>query len=278
MGKTGKKTDKVDAGGLGILLRNGTLPEVWIPPAGLRDERELLRLRMFLVQQKTRIKNRIQGALARYNIQLGLPDAFSSEGRGRVRLRTGELPEHTAQSVQIALANLEFLETQIEEVEKGLDSIMRESAEADLLKTLPYVGRILSMVMVLEIGRVDRFPSAAHLASYAGLVPRVHSSGGHTRLGQICGDVNRYLKWAFIEAANLIVIHQKRLAGQHVVRLYQRVKRKRNHQKAAVAVARHLAEAAYWILKKQEVYRSPQPKVTAPAERQAANALSSTHG
>src|SRR5688572_30534188 len=51
MGKTGKKTDKVDANGLGILLRNGTLPEVWIPPAELRDQRESLRLRMFLVQQ-----------------------------------------------------------------------------------------------------------------------------------------------------------------------------------------------------------------------------------
>ena len=70
MGKTGKKTDKVDANGLGILLRNGTLPEVWIPPAELRDQRESLRLRMFLVQQRTRLKNRIQGALARYNMQI----------------------------------------------------------------------------------------------------------------------------------------------------------------------------------------------------------------
>ena len=278
MGKTGKKTDKVDASGLGILLRNGTLPEVWIPPAGLRDQRELLRLRMFLVQQRTRFKNRIQGALARYNIQLGVADAFGAEGRRRVRLRVRELPEHTAQSVEVELATLQFLETQIEHIEKRLEAMMQESAEADLLKTLPYVGRILSMVMTLEIGRVDRFPSAAHLASYAGLVPRVHSSGGHTRLGQICGDVNRYLKWAFIEAGNLVVIHQKRLAGQHVVRLYQRVKRKRNHQKAVVAVARHLAEAAYWILKKQEVYRDPQPKLKGPSKGQAANTLSSTHG
>lgn len=155
---------------------------------------------------------------------------------------------------------------------------MKVTAEADLLKTLPYVGRILSMVMTLEIGKVERFASAAHLASYAGLVPRVHASGGHTRLGQICGDVNQYLKWAFIEAGNLVVIHQKHLAGQHVVRLYQRVKRKKNHQKAVVAVARHLAEAAYWILKKQEVYREPQPKPKAPAQAQAAHALSSTHG
>ena len=88
------------------------------------------------------------------------------------------------------------------------------------------------MVLMLEIGRVDRFPAAAHLASYAGLVPRVHSSGGHTRMGQVCGNVNRNLKWAFVETGNLIVINQRGLAGTHVVRLYQRIKRAKNHQKA----------------------------------------------
>jgi len=279
MGKTGKKTDKVDANGLGILLRNGTLPEVWIPPAGLRDQRESLRLRMFLVQQRTRLKNRIQGSLARYNIQIaGVSDMFGVEGRLRLGQRLGELPEHTRQSVEQELVTLDFLEVQLADIEKRLEALMKVTAEADLLKTLPYVGRILSMVMRLEIGKVERFATAAHLASYAGLVPRVHASGGHTRLGQICGDVNQYLKWAFIEAGNLVVIHQQHLAGQHVVRLYQRVKRKKNHQKAVVAVARHLAEAAYWILKKQEVYRDPQPKPKAPAQAQAAPALSSTHG
>lgn len=271
MGKTGKKTDKVDANGLGILLRNGTMPEVWIPPAELRDQRELLRLRMFLMRQRTRLKNRIQGALGRYNIQIsGVSDVFGVEGRLRLAARLGELPQHTRQSVELELATMDFLEMQIEEVEQPLQELMEVTAEADLLKALPCVGRILSMVMTLEIGRVERFASAERLASYAGLVPRVHSSGGRTRLGQICGDVNRYLKWAFIEAGNLVVIHQKQLAGRHVVRLYQRVKRKTNHQKAVVAVGRHLAEAAYWILKKQEIYREPQSKPKASAQARTA--------
>ena len=68
MGLT-NKTDKLDARGLGILLRNGTLPEVWIPPSDLRDQRELLRLRIFLVRLRTRVKNRIHGVLARHNFQ-----------------------------------------------------------------------------------------------------------------------------------------------------------------------------------------------------------------
>jgi transposase len=126
------------------------------------------------------------------------------------------------------------------------------------------------MVLMLEIGRVDRFQTAAHLASYAGLVPRVHASGGHTRMGQVCGNVNRNLKWAFVEIGNLTVINQRLLAGSHVARLYQRIKRRKNHQKAVVAVARHLAEAAWNVLTKLEAYREPQ------SLRQ--KALSSTHG
>jgi transposase len=268
MGLT-KKTDKLDARGLAILLRNGTVPEVWIPPSELRDQRELLRLRIFLVHLRTRVKNRIHGTLARHNVQIPGADLFGVEARLRLGARLPDLPVHSREAVEQELATLDFLEMQIESAEERLEKIMKVSVEADLLKTLPCVGPILSMVLMLEIGKVERFPTAAHLASYAGLVPRVHSSGGHTRMGQVCGNVNRNLKWAFVETGNLVVINQHRLAGTHVVRMYQRIKRAKNHQKAVVAVARHLAEAAWWVLTKQEVYREP---------RNARQVLSSTHG
>jgi len=265
-----KKTDKLDARGLAILLRNGTLPEVWIPPTELRDQRELLRLRIFLVHLRTRVKNRIHGTLARHNVQIPGADLFGVAARLELGTRLPELPVHSREAVEQQLATLDFLEIQIESAERRLEGIMKVSVEADLLKTLPCVGPILSMVMMLEIGRVDRFPTAAHLASYAGLVPRVHSSGGHTRMGQVLGNVNRNLKWAFVETGNLIVINQRRLVGTHVVRLYQRIKRAKNHQKAVVAVGRHLAEAAWWVLTNREVYREPR----GPRQQ----ALSSTHG
>jgi transposase len=268
MGLT-KKTDNLDAKGLAILLRNGTLPEVWLPPSELRDQRELLRLRIFLVRLRTRVKNRIHGTLARYNVEIPGADLFGAGPRALLEGRLPELPEHSREAVKQELETLDFLETQIKSAERRLESIMKVSVEADLLKTLPCVGRILSMVLMLEIGKVERFPTAAHLASYAGLVPRVHASGGHTRMGQVCSNVNRNLKWAFVETGNLVVINQRRLAGTHVVRLYQRIKRAKNHQKAVVAVGRHLAEAAWWLLTKQEVYR--EPNGTRPA-------LSSTHG
>jgi transposase len=261
MGLT-NKTDKLDTRGLAILLRNGTLPEVWIPPSELRDQRELLRLRIFLVRMRTRVKNRIQATLARHNVQVPGADLFGVAARLELGTRLPDLPLHCREAVEQELATVDFLKIQIESGEQRLDAIMKVSVEADLLKTLPCVGKILSMVPMLEIGRVDRFPTAAHLASYAGLVPRVHSSGGHTRLGQVCGNVNRNLKWAFVEIGNLVVVNQRRLAGTHVVRLYQRIKRAKNHQKAVVAVGRHLAEAAWWVLTKQEVYREPQGAAT----------------
>jgi transposase len=229
MGLT-NKTDKLDAKGLAILLRNGTLPEVWIPPGELRDQRELLRLRIFLVRLRTRVKNRIHGTLSSHNVQVPGADLFGAGPRRELVKRLPELPVHSREAVEQELKTLDFLEDQVESAEKRLEAIMKVSAEADLLKTLPCVGTILSMVLMLEIGRVDRFPTAAHLASYAGLVPRVYSSGGHTRMGKVCGNVNRNLKWAFVETGNLIVISQRRLAGTHVVRLYQRVKRCKNHR------------------------------------------------
>jgi transposase len=269
MGLT-NKTDKLDAKGLAILLRNGTLPEVWIPPRELRDQRELLRLRIFLVRMRTRVKNRIHATLGRHNIQVPGADLFGVAARKQLGTRLPELPVHCREAVEQELATVDFLKTQIESAERRLERIRKVSVEADLLKTLPCVGEILSMVLMLEIGRVDRFATAAHLASYAGLVPRVHSSGGHTRMGQVCGNVNRNLKWAFVEIGNLVVVNQRRLAGTHVVKLYRRVKRAKNHQKAVVAVGRHLAEAAWSVLTKLEVYREPHDR------RQ--QALSSTHG
>lgn len=145
MGLT-NKTDKLDARGLAILLRNGTLPEVWIPPSELRDQRELLRLRIFLVRLRTRVKNRIHGTLARHNVQVPGADLFGVAARRELGTRLPELPEHSREAVEQELATLDFLETQIESAEDRLEAIMQVSVEADLLKTLPCVGPILSMV------------------------------------------------------------------------------------------------------------------------------------
>ena len=106
-----------------------------------------------------------------------------------------------------------------------------------LIKSLPGVGDILAIVIALEIGDVERFASAEHLASYSGTVPRVSSSGGKTHYGRVRPDVNHYLKWAYIEAANCIALQQERQAGRHVVQLMKRIQKQKGYPKAAVAVA-----------------------------------------
>ena len=85
-------------------------------------------------------------------------------------------------------------------------------------------------------------------------MPRVHSSGGKTHYGRTRPDVNRYLKWAFCEAANSAKLNHKRFPERHVSQLYARGKRRRDSSRAVGAVARHLAEAAYHVLRKGEPY------------------------
>jgi transposase len=142
--------------------------------------------------------------------------------------------------------------------EQRMRTVFKVTPEIQLLMTVRGVGLILAVVIALEVGNVARFATAEKLAAYAGTTPRVHASGGKTRFGPSRPDVNRYLKWAFVEAANAIGIARGRAPHRHVSRLYDRIARRKGHAKAIGAVARHLAEATFWILSKHEPYREPK--------------------
>jgi len=252
------KTDKLDAQGLATLLRNGTLPSVWIATSTVRDVREVTRTRMALSGMRTRLKNRILADFAKYGIALeGFSDLFGRGGRRLLERSLGALPQHTRQAVQDQLIVLDAVSKQIAEIEPRIEKLIQETPMLVLLRTLPGVGKILATVIGLEIGIIDRFPTSGRLCSYSGLVPTVHSSGGRTRLGRTAGDVNRYLKWAFVEAANLVIANRDRWHYPWLQQLYERLCRRKNHAIAAVAVARQLAESAFWVLQKQQPYREP---------------------
>jgi transposase len=252
------KTDKLDCHGLNRLQRTGTLPTVWIPSAQIRDLRDLPRTRMVLSKQRTRLKNRIHATLAKYAISIeGASDLFGKRGREELQKSLGLLPPHSRFSVERILETLDLVETQIGLFEDRMKETFATSRELELLRTLPGVGPILSVVILLEVGDIARFPDAPRFAAYSGTTPRVSSSGGKTRYGQLRPDVNRYLKWAFIEAANVICLTHRHRPYRHASRLYLRIRQRKGHQKAVGAVARHLAEATYWILKKREAYQEP---------------------
>src|SRR6266849_3860739 len=125
------KTDEKDARGLAMLLRNGTLPRVWIPPAELRDQREMLRWRMCLVRMKTQLKNRIHGVLLRYNLSIEASDLYGDQGRVELISRLGELPKWSQESVLEQLQMVDSVETQIGDCEKQLEALLYPSAERD---------------------------------------------------------------------------------------------------------------------------------------------------
>lgn len=260
MGKV-NKTDKLDAQGLATLLKNDTLPYVWIPPAKLRDQRELPRTRMVFSCIRTKLKNRIHANLAKYNLRIeDVSDIFSKGGRMALQSRLSKLPPQTQKTTRETLALLDQVDGQIKQLEERIFEVVKNTPETKLLMTLPGVGPILSIIMALEIGTVSRFAGPSSLASYVGTVPRISQSGGKTYYGRTRPDINRYLKWALIEAANCVVLHQSSWGSRHVTKLYKRIKSRKGHAKAIVAVARHLAEASYWVLKRNEPYREPVKK------------------
>jgi len=264
------KTDRLDARGLNRLQRSGTLPTVWIPPRELRDARELPRTRMVLVRQRTRLKNRIQANLAKYGLKTqGVSDLFGVRGRRILAKCLDDLPAETRYATHALIEEFDHLQVRIKDLEGRVAELFGEINALDLIRTLPGIAVILGVVILTEVGDVERFPSASHLASYAGKTPRVHASGGHIRHGHTRPDVNHYLKWAYAEAANVVMMHRRRHPRRHVSRLYERVKRRRGHQKAVGAVGRHLAEATYWMLKKGEPYKDPGLKQEVESKRAA---------
>lgn len=252
------KTDKLDVHGLNRLQRNGTLPTVWIPPAELRDLRELTRTRLVLTTQRTRLKNRLSATLAKHGRQLsGFSDPYGARARTELHARLAQLPPQTRWTADQLLAQLNFVEGQVTALEQRLDKLIELTPAMQLLRSLPGIGVILAATIALEVGDIARFASAERLASYAGTTPRVHASGATIRYGRLREDVNQYLKWALVEAGNSVAVNHQRCPQRHVSQLYRRLRARRGHYKAVGAVARHLAEAIWHVWSRKEPYRDP---------------------
>ena len=255
------KTDKLDARGLNKLQRTGTLPTVWIPPGEIRDHRELPRTRMVFANMRTRLKNRIHSVFDKYGLHRdfdGISDIFGSRGREQMASTVKQLPPQTRYALRCLLKELDMVESQIQGIEKQMKKVFSETEAVRRLMSLPGIGFILAVTIANEIGDVSRFSTPQRLASYAGTVPRVHSSGGHTRYGKLRSDVNHYLKWAYSEAGNSTAVNHKRCPLRHTSKLYRRIRERKGHAKAVGAVARHLAEASFWVLTRNEDYKEPK--------------------
>jgi transposase len=259
------KTDRIDARALNRLQRAGTLPTVWIPPGDLRDKRDLPRTRMYLVHQRTCLKNRLSSALARY--ALTAPGVrYSPKSRPMLNELIARLPDESRMTARLQLGEIDRITEAVETIDARMREVFDETEDVRLLRTIPGVGFLFSIVISLEVGDISRFHSSSGFASYAGTTPRVHSSGGKTRYGTLRNDVNRYLKWTFMEAGNIISMLRRHYPTKHVCRKYTKIRNRKGHAKAVGAVARHLAEAAYWVLTKKEEYMDPGLRRQKPTE------------
>lgn len=241
------KTDKIDSRILAHLLRTNLLPEAYIPERSIRDLKELLRTRASLVHLRTEVKNKIHAILHKTGIQHEYSNLFGVAGREfleELKLRT---PYQRALDKYLEL--IDALETLIEDANWEIREKAREDKEAELLCTIDGVGYYSALLIKSEIGNIKRFPSWRHLASYAGVVPGVYSSGGKTRTGKITRQGSKWLRWTIIETA----VRQAR-AESKLGDFYRRIKRVKGTRIAKVATARKLLEVIFYMLKRNEPY------------------------
>jgi transposase len=247
------KNDKLDSHMLAQLLRAGLICTIHVSSLETRRLKELLRHRNRLVQDATRMKNRIHNLLMKNNCQIPVSDLFGL--KGLEYLKEIDLPSYHRESLETYLHLYEGLKEQIEPLTMAVHGLAKENAMAKLLMTIPGIGPIVAMYMVAEIEDVRRFPSYRHLSSYAGLVPSLDSSGGKERTGRITKQGSPHLRTALIEAAHAI----SRMKKSRLNIFFRRRIVKSGYRKAIVATAHKILQIAFYVLKNQTPYREENP-------------------
>jgi len=241
-----QKTDRRDAGHILKLLMENRFPKLWVPTAEQRDLRQLLIHRHKLVEMRTRVKNGLQHLALNRGLQ---KQSGLWSVRGRAGLEKLPLEGWSAQRREDLLKLLSHLDAQIGELDEAVSRAADQHPQARLLMTQPGIGPITSLAFVLTIGEVSRFPHSGQVASYVGLIPREHSSGGKQRLGAITKQGNRFLRQLLVEAAQTTCRLDEGFRKQYAARCHHKPK-----GVAKVAAARRLTVRLYWMLKQNVGY------------------------
>jgi transposase len=207
---------------------------IYYPPLAIRELRELCRSRHALVRTRTALINQLRAVLLRQGIADARRLARTPDDTWLTQLA---LPPRAAASVATLREVLGVVRTATARVEAEVRRVAAVDPIAQQLQALRGVGPLLAVMLRAEIGDVHRFPTGAHLASYAGLVPRVEASASRLRYGRITKRGSPWLRWALIEAA----IHGTRRADR-VGRWGRKLALQKGALKARVALARVLCE------------------------------------
>lgn len=230
------KTDKLDAVKLANLLRGGYIAECYVPDRRIMDLRELVRHRAALVRMRTKLKNKIHSVVLMKGIQI------SSKHYSFTHLYNEELRTLNNYRINGYLHLIESLNSEIKIVSKEIVTLAKEDEMASLLMTIPGIGYYSALLIVSEVGDINRFPDSHHLCSYAGLIPSTHSSGGTTYHGSITKRGSKYLRWIMLECVH---VHIRTNKNSNISQFYTRLAKTKGNSKAAVAAASKLLRIVY---------------------------------
>jgi transposase len=283
----GRKTDTIDAAWLALLLSRGLLQASFVPPQPIRELRDLTRYRKALTKERTSEVNRIHKTLEDAGVKLSSvatdvmgasgrdmmralivgvadPEAMAELARGKLRAKlpalkkalTSRFREHHAFLLERMLAHIDDLEADIAAITQRIEAAIAPfEPQLVLLESIPGVGRHTAQVILAEIGTdMAVFPTAGHLASWAGMCPGQRESAGKrgsakTRKG------SKWLRNALIESAR----RAARLKGSYMSERYLQVRRRRGDKRAVVAVAHEILVVAYRCLSTGAFYDDPGP-------------------
>jgi transposase len=240
--------DQHDAFFLAQLLILGILPQGYIYPKKDRPVRDLARKRMFLVQHKTAHILSLQSLIQRCC-------AMKVSASDMRHLTVKELEkwleeEYLVLSAQANLDSINFLKQKIKVLEKAIRKKVRLEKAFHYLKTVPGIGDILALTIMLEVGDINRFPKVGNFTSYCRCVPSRRLSDGKSKGSGNRKNGNRYLSWAFTEA-----VHLGRRYNERFRRYYNRKVAQANTSLATKALGNKLARICYYIMRDQVPFR-----------------------
>lgn len=245
------KTDQIDATVLANLARLNFLPIAYAAPKEIRDLRQHLRYRDWLVDERRRVKNRVHAILAGYNLASPVTDLFGRAGREWLaEVLETELRSTAVVVMEKMLELIDRLDEQIKALAREMPVPEGLESDIEVLISMPGIGQLLAATVLAEIGNIQRFSSSKSLCSWAGLTPRVHQSGAVLRHGRITKEGSRYLRSAMVCAAITAIRVSPRWS-----RVYERIARRSGWRSAKVAVGRKMLSVIYYMLKRGEHYQ-----------------------
>jgi transposase len=245
------KTDVRDTLILARLLAANLVPDVWVPPAHVREMRQLLSQRRQLVETHTQIVNRMHSVAHRHQLTHKRGKRFNEKNTAWQKDK--RLSKVEQFQLELEMENREYIEKQISRIGKEVAKMSHKNPWAQdmtYLMQLPGFGVITAMSVLAAIGEVQRFPSAKHLASYSGLTGGLEQSGTKFVEKGITKEGRKELRWALVEVAQRAVKSDPRWT-----RKFQELHRRMHRNQAIVAVARQLLELVWHVLTRRQPYR-----------------------